>query len=82
MAFLKNDKSMINRGPGQILHFLRKVPLKRTSGIKDPPEYVFRVKKLKNHIETALKPTGIKLQANLIKIYQVVYICEKKNATL
>ena len=38
--------------------------------------------KLKNDIKIALKPTGIKLYANLIKIHHAVYICEKKDVAL
>ena len=34
--------------------------------------------KLKIDIKIALKRTAIKLQANPIKIYHTVYICEKK----
>ena len=30
----------------------------------------------------AIKPTGIKLKANPIKIYYVVYICEKNDEAL
>ena len=44
----------------------------------DFPGYVFWLKKLKNDIKIALKLTGIKLRVNPIKIYNVVYICEKK----
>ena len=33
----------------------------KNSGLKDFPGYVFWLKKLKNDIKTALKPTGIKL---------------------
>ena len=39
---------------------------------------MFLTQKLKNNIEIALKATGIELQANPIKIYHEVYICEKK----
>ena len=35
--------------------------LKITSGLKNSPEHVFWLKKLKNDIEIALKPAGIKL---------------------
>ena len=38
--------------------------------------------KLKIDIKIALKPTAIKLQANPIKIYHAVYICEKKNVII
>ena len=44
-----------------MLHFLRYLLLKITSGLKNFPGYVFWLKKLKNDIEIALKPTGIKL---------------------
>ena len=60
MAFLKNDKLMIVCG-SQILHFLRLLLLKITSGLKNSPGYIFLVKKLKNDIEIVLKPTGIEL---------------------
>ena len=49
-----------------------------TSGLKNSPGYLFWLKKLKNDIKIALKPTGIKPEKNLIKIYYVVHICEKK----
>ena len=52
--------------------------LKTTTGLKNPPGYAFWLKKLKNGIGILLKPTTIKLQANPIKIYQAVYICEKE----
>ena len=39
-------------------------------------------KKLKNDIEIALKPTGIEHNANPIKIYHTVYICEKEDVEL
>ena len=68
---------MIEGGPSQILHFLRYLLLKIIFSLKDFPGYVFWLKKLKNDIKIALKPTGIKLYANPIKIYHVVYICEK-----
>ena len=77
-------------GGGQILQFLRQVLFKITFGLKNPPTYVFWLKKLKNDIEIALKldcskscyNTGIKLWENPIKIYHAVYICEKKDVAL
>ena len=50
-----------DRGGGQILHFLRYLLLKITSGLKNSPWYLFLIKKLKNDIKVALKLTGIKL---------------------
>ena len=44
MAFLKNDKLMIEadgRRSGQILHFLGYLLRKITSGLKNSPGYVF-----------------------------------------
>ena len=52
------------------------------SGLENSPWYVFWLKKLKNDIIIALKPTGIKSYANPIKIYHAVYICEKKDVAL
>ena len=69
---------MMIDGGGQILHFLRYLLLKITSGLKNSPWYLFLIKKLKNDIKVALKLTGIKLQANPIKIYHAVYICQKR----
>ena len=37
---------------------------------------------LKNDIKIALKPTGIKVQANPIEMYHVVYISERKDVAL
>ena len=82
MAFFKNDKLMMIGGGGQILRFRRQLLLKITSGFKNSPGYVFWFKKLKNDIEIALKSTGIELQANPIKVYHVVYICEIKDVAL
>ena len=82
MAFFKNDKLMMIGGGGQILRFRRQLLLKITSGFKNSPGYVFWFKKLKNDIEIALKSTGIELQANPIKVYPVVYICEIKDVAL
>ena len=64
MAFLKNDKLMIEVDEGrfgQILHFLGYLLRKITSGLKNSPEYVFWLKNSKIKIESGLKPTGIKL---------------------
>ena len=38
----------------------------------------FWLKKFKSYIEIALKPTGLKLQENPIKISYSVYICKRK----
>ena len=61
MAFLKNDKLMIEEEPEKIQYFLRYFLLKTTSDLKNSPGYVSWPKKLKNNFEIALKPTGIKL---------------------
>ena len=65
MAFLKYDRLMLIWGGGggggggsQIQQFLRLLLLKITSGLKNSPEYVLCLKKLKNDINFALKPTG------------------------
>ena len=50
-----------DRGSGQILHFLRSIPLKVISGLKDSPGYVFWLKKLKNDFKLFVKLTGITL---------------------
>ena len=42
----------------------------------------FDSRKLKMIIEIALKPTGTELQANPITVYQLLYICEKKEVAL
>ena len=47
--------------PSQILHFLRYLLFKITSGLKNSPVYVFLLKKLKSDIEIVLNPTGFKL---------------------
>ena len=67
------------QGDHQIQQFLRQLLIKTTSGLKNSLGYLFWLKKLKNDIKIALKPNGIKLQKNLIKIYYAVYICEKEN---
>ena len=41
-----------------------------------------KLTKLKNDIKTALKPPGIKLEANPFKIYHAVDICKKKDVAL
>ena len=79
MAFKKkwqidDDRDRVD----QILYFVRKLLLKITSGLNNFPGYVFWLTKLKNGIKIALKPTAIKLSANPVKIYHVVYIFEKK----
>ena len=48
------------RGGRQIQQFLRQLLLKTTSGLKYFPGYVFWLKKLKNDVKIAQKPTGIK----------------------
>ena len=73
---------MLIEGGAQILHFLRSFLFKIISDLKNFPGYVFWLQKLKYDIEIALKPTGIKLYANPIKIYHVVYVCEKKDVAL
>ena len=79
MAFLKNDKLMMIGGLGsQIQQFLRQLLLKITSDLINSLAYVFWLKKLKNDIKIVLKPTGIKLLENCIKVYYAVYICKKK----
>ena len=55
MVFLKNGKLMIEGRP-DILHFLL---FKITSGLKYSPGYDSWLKKLKDDINTALKPTLI-----------------------
>ena len=61
MAFSKNDKLMMIEEAAQILHFVRYLTLKITSGLKNFPGYAFWLSKLKNDIRTAIKPTAIKL---------------------
>ena len=72
------------RGDHQIQQFLRfqQLLLKITSGLKNSPGYLFSLKKFKNDIKIVLKPTGIMVWENLIKIYYAVYVCEKNDATL
>ena len=53
-----------------------------TSGLKNSPGYFFSLKKFKNDIKIALKPTGIMLWENQIKIYYGVYNCEKNDVAL
>ena len=40
---------------------------------------MFQKQALKNDIKTAMKPTGVKLQENPVKIFYAVYICEKSS---
>ena len=64
MAFLKIDKLMIGRGKragNEILHFLRSLLTKITSGLKNSAGHAFWIKKLKNDIEIDLKSTGIEI---------------------
>ena len=61
MAFLKNYKLMMIGGGSQILHYLRELLLKITSGLKNSLGHVFCLKKLKNDMKIALKRTGIEL---------------------
>ena len=74
MAFLKNDQLMMIRGEGAKYNNFQIT----SAWLKNSPGYVFWLKKLKNDIKIALKPTGIKLKGNPIKIYYAVYICEQK----
>ena len=80
MVFSTNEKLMTIVGVAKYYIFLDS--FKIVSGLKNYPGYVFWLQKLKNYIITALKPTGIKLEANPIKIYHAVYIFEKKDVTL
>ena len=59
--FKRNYKLMMirQRGDHQIQKFHRQ--LKITSGLENSPGYLFFLKKLKNDMKIALKPTGIKL---------------------
>ena len=52
---------MMIRRDRQIQQFLRQLLYKTASGLKKFPGYLFRLKKLKNDIKIALRPTGIKL---------------------
>ena len=45
----------------QILHFLKQLLLKKTSGLKNSPWHVFWLKKPKNDIKIVLKLTGTEL---------------------
>ena len=69
-------------GGHQIQQVFRSPLLKITSGLKNSPGHDFWLKKLKNDIKITLKPTGIKLQENPIKIYYAVYNCKKNDVTL
>ena len=72
MALFKNDKLMTGAGPTRYYILLEKLLLKTTSGLQNASVYLFWLKKLKNNMEIFLKPTGIELWSNPIKIYNAV----------
>ena len=63
---------MTGAGPTRYYIFLEKLLLKTTSGLQNASVYLFLLKKLKNNMEIFLKPTGIELWSNPIKIYNAV----------
>ena len=65
MSFLKSDKLVIEGGGGG-----------GGSQIQHFLRYLLH--KIRSDIEISLKPTGIKLSADPIKIYHTVYVCGKK----
>ena len=61
MAFLTNGKLMMIERVYKCYIFLDNFYLRYFYGLKNSSGYVFWLKKLKNDIAIALKPTGIKL---------------------
>ena len=62
MSFLKSDKLVIEGGGGSQIQHFLR----------------YLLHKIRSDIEISLKPTGIKLSADPIKIYHTVYVCGKK----